>query len=268
MNSIRVGVPEFLSVRPLIYGVMRHINPDLELVYEQPGTLARDIDAGRLDAALVPSIEYLRGIGRHHLDGAALVARPGKGALSLVSRVPLEEIRRVAVDEFCRTPITVLRIVLGELHGLMPDLLVEKHMTAACLERYDAMLLSGDRALHLELEGGPEGCDVHNVSDMWQRLTGVPLVAGLWVFQDPSLNATLTRTLITSRNLGVQNLARLCEGIAQTSQFDAGLLFDYLTTCWSYEFGLAEQEGLRALEAYAMRYNLLHKKRLENISIG
>lgn len=266
MNAIRVGVPHFISIRPLIYGIMRNINPDLRLVYAEPASLAGDIDAGRLDAALIPSIEYLRGSGRHMVEGVSLVARPGTGSLSLVSRVPVADIRRVAVGEFCRSPLTVLRVVLAEQHGVLPDLLVEKNLTNACFDRYDAVLLSGDGALQQELDGCPDGCEVYNLTDMWQEVATAPLVVGVWVYEDATIGTALTRTLVTSRNLGVQNLARLCEGIADTSQYDAGVLYDYLTSCWSYDFGPDEHKGLRVLEDYAMHYDLMRKRRFEKVS--
>jgi hypothetical protein len=70
---------------------------------------------------------------------------------------------------------------------------------------------------------------------------------------------------VTSRNLGVQNLSRLADGIAQTTQFDREHLYGYLSQCWSYNMGQEELDGLRALEEFALQYDVLREARLERV---
>ena len=80
MNQIRIGAPHFISVRPLVYGFTHNVTPHVELVYGEPAMLADALERGRLDAALIPSIEYLRGVGRFVVEGPALLARPAPGS--------------------------------------------------------------------------------------------------------------------------------------------------------------------------------------------
>jgi len=262
---IRLGVPQFIAARPLIYGLMRGGANRVEFTYNEPAILSDALARGQLDAALIPSIEYLRGTGHFYVAGPALVARPGRANIILVARKPLAELERVAVGEFCRTPVAALRVVLSELHDSEPDLLVEKNPNADWRECYDAILLAGDAALRRLTDEPVAGDTVHNVTSMWSELTGQPLVAALWVYSDPAIGTELSKLLLTSRNLGVQNLSHLCDGIAQTSQYDAEFLYDYLFNGWSYELHDNELTGLRTLEEHGLRFDLLRHGRMADV---
>lgn len=262
MSRIRVGVPQSISVRPLIYGLIRTPQAGVEMYYDEPGVLAEAVERGDLDAALVPAIEYLRGVGGTRIDGPALVARPEGHGVLLVARVPVDQVERVAVHEFCRTPVAAARVVLDRLHGIRPDLLVDKQFNADWGERYDAILITGDAALDFTVTGHRAELEVHNIVEMWTQLTGHTLPLGLWVSRSPEVEATFARWLITSRNLGIQNLSRLADGIAATSQYDGETLYNYFTHSWSYALDDDAFAGLGALEELALEYDLVRAGRL------
>lgn len=267
MSPIRLGIPQHICARPLVYGLMRNTGSRMQVVYGESSALAEAVQRGRLDAALVPSIEYLRGTGERYVEGPAMVASAADGNILLVTQTPIEEIQRIAVSEFCRTPVTVLRVVLAGAHGVTPDFLVEKNLSG-WRESYDAVLLSGDAALQYCCTEPLAGDTRHNVAGLWYQLTAAPLVTALWVYNDAELSTELNKSLITSRNLGMQNLSHLADGIAQTSQYESKFLYDYLNNCWTYDMRDARRAGLRTLEEQALRYDLLRHSRLENVPAG
>lgn len=261
MRGITIGAAPFVSTRPLIYGITSDRSEDVTLTYDEPSLLAEALMRGELDVALVPSIEYLRGIGRFHIEGPALVAQPGGGGVLLASQKPLAEVERIAVGEFSRTPIAALRIVLAERYNVTPDILVEKNLRQRWREQYDAVLISGDGALPGGLHDEP-CAEVVNVCSLWYSVTSKPLVTALWVFNDETLRSRLTELLVSSRNAGVQNLSHLADGIAQSTQYDGSQLYDYIAQSWSYQMGPDELDGLRRLEELAMQYDVLREARL------
>jgi len=265
VKHIRIGVPQYISVRPLIHGLIVGPQQDIEILYDDPGILAEGLDRGALDVALIPSIEYLRGAGRAMVEGPALVARATGSGVVLVSQKPVTEIERIAVHEWCRAPIVVLRTVLHKLYGVMPDLLVEKNLGGGWREKYDAVLVGDDAALDYSTQAPPDGCEVINVVEMWGKVVPHPLPLGLWVYTDTELTATFSKWLMTSRNLGLQNLSRLADGIAATSHHDSQSLYDYFTQAWSYQLDDDAMAGLRALESLAIEYDLMHGVRLEKV---
>ena len=57
-DSIRIGAVNYLNTKPLIFR-LEQVLPRAEIVMDLPSRLADDLAAGRLDVALIPSIEYL-----------------------------------------------------------------------------------------------------------------------------------------------------------------------------------------------------------------
>lgn len=266
-HEIRLGATYYLCARPLLFGMTRSPVKGVELLYDEPGTLADKLEKKELDAALIPSIEYLRGVGNYFIKGPALVTKPGAGGLLLVSQKPLEEIEVIAVDEYCRTPIAALRIVLDSLHHLLPDICVAKNADHNWREQYDAAMLSGDRALHYLYEA-PEGLDdVYDVGQMWYQLTSTPLIDSLWAYNDESFEGHLEKILHTSRNLGINSLPVLASGLAATTPYDRGFLHEHFNARWSYQMGDPELEGLKLLEDYARRYQLVRQRRMEKSAL-
>jgi len=264
--NIRVGVHDFVSARPLIYGLTRRQAREVELVYQEPGLLAESLHRGQLDAALVPTIEFLRGVGGYYLDGPALIARPSVGSLLLVSKGPAESLKRVAVCEFCRSPVAVARIMLAEKFGATPDLCVNKNMRGDWREQYDGVLLTGDRGLDYLAERPDPDVTVINLAELWDELTSLPLVMSLWVYNDKALAGQITKIMVLSRNLGLRNLSRLSDGISFSSPHNGEMIYDYLVNCWGYQFDSEGLEGLRAFEEYALRYDLIRHGRLSEVA--
>ena len=95
----RRPLPERLAadVLPAAAGAGRPIVTDL------PSRLADGLAAGRLDVALVPSIEYFRNPGCTIVSDACIASEGPVRSIKLYSRVPLERIGSLALDEGSRT---------------------------------------------------------------------------------------------------------------------------------------------------------------------
>jgi chorismate dehydratase len=260
VNELKYGAADFISTRPLLAGLMRS---GASVTFEPPASLVESFARGRYDAALVPSIEYLRGAGRHILAGPALVGRAAQGGIVLVGQKPIVAIERIAVGEFCRTAVAVLRIALAEQHHVFPDLLVEKRIDEDdWRDRYDAALLTGDAALRETSAEKTQGLTRYNITEMWRTLTKTPLVHAVWIYDDETRAADIARALNESRRAGLDSLSSLAEDTARAAGLDAMVVYDYYTRAWSYDLGEAELEGLRALNDYARKYDLIRESRL------
>ncbi len=146
-----------------------------------PSRLADGLAAGELDVALIPSVEYLRGASRGYeiLPGFAIAARGAVRSVKLFSRVPVETIARLALDEGSRTSQALVRVWLDAAHGVRPSSIESLPLGVPPLESTaDAVLLIGDRAMKV-----PDSA-FHTVVDLgeaWVALTGLPFVFALWV---------------------------------------------------------------------------------------
>ncbi len=264
MKTICIGAPCFISVRPLLFGITRSPDKRVSLIYDEPGNLASALERGAMDAALIPSIEFLRGIGKYHVDGPAHIAKENSSSLLLIAKGELDTLQRVAVNEFSRTPVAVLRIVLDHLYKVMPDICVVKDVQENWQDSFDAVLLAGDQGLKQLYEKPFPEMKVHNLSQLWHSIASRPLVLSLWAYNDQHLGGKLKKILIASRNLGDQNLSLLSDGIAQTTEYDGQFLYQQFRKGWCYEMGLGEVEGLKTLEEYALQYQLIREKRIQD----
>ena len=128
-----------------------------------PSRLAERLAEGTLDVALIPSVEYLRGVGRGYeiLPGFAIAARGPVRSVKLFSRVPWQRIERLALDAGSRTSQALARIWLDARHGVRPPVVEELPLGVSVLESTaDAVLVIGDRAMKVPHEPFHEVVDL------------------------------------------------------------------------------------------------------------
>ena len=147
---IRIGAVSYLNTRPLIYGLQQRLGSSGELTLALPSVLADDLQAGRLDVALIPSVEYFRGTDYRVVSNAAIACRGPVWSVRLLSRVPVPNIRRLALDEGSRTSAAMLKVLLWEMYSLTPETVPLPIDCAAESVDADAILMIGDRAMHPE----------------------------------------------------------------------------------------------------------------------
>jgi chorismate dehydratase len=262
LGTLRIGAPGYVSARPLIYGLMEQARKNVVLTYADPGDLAESLERGQLDAALIPSIEFLRGVGSYYVDGPGVVTTGKTGGIVLVAARPVGEVKRIAVFEKCRTPLAALRFVLDGLYNTLPDFCVYKGPLDNWAEYYDGILLDGDNGIGYCRNRLRDGETCHDIGELWCTLFPAPLVLSLWAYNDHRLTDTLGKLLTDSRDYGMKNLSMLADGVARTGDYDSQFLYKYFATGWRYDLGPQEQEGLRLLQEHALRYQLIQRARL------
>jgi chorismate dehydratase len=260
---MRIGAVSYLNTRPLVYR-LAELAPQHKLVFDLPSRLADDLAAGRLDVALIPSIEFFHHSSYTILSDACIACRGPVRSVKLFSRVPLDTIRTLALDEGSRTSVALVQILLRERFGLTPELTplpIDARPEAIAT---DAMLLIGDRAMH-----PPRGPFVAqwDLGDVWCRWSELPFVFAMWVARgaglQPATNdscveyAEVAVLLNHSRDLGVANV----EEIAAREHAAVGLSYDeclaYLRDHLHFHLGSRELAGLRLFREHAARLGLL-----------
>jgi len=226
-RAIRVGAVSYLNAKPLYYGLEAH-EPAVHLDIDLPSRLAARLGRGDLDVALIPSVEYFRGVaeGYEVLPGFAIAARGPVRSVKLFSRVPLGQIRRLALDEGSRTSQALTRVWLD----------AELESTA------DAVLVIGDRAMKV-----PDApfCEVVDLAEAWQTMTGLPFVFALWVVRPGVDLGDLPGLLDRCRADGLAHADALAATYGPKLGLDVDVCFDYLTQVLSYDLGEPELAGLR-----------------------
>jgi chorismate dehydratase len=224
---IRLGRIAYANMAPVFFRV--------ELEYEEvtgvPTELNRRLLAGELDTAPISSIEYAR-----HADTLRLLPRlcvSSEGAvdsIQLVSKLPLDEIRSVAV-----TPESATSVVLTKV--LFPRV---EHVPLG--EDADAKLLIGDAALKSAFE---DPTPHHDLGKLWLDRTGLPMVFAVWAAPEPPNPELLELedALVASVRAARADPETLAYEAAARYGYPAGFLARYFEKL-RYRFGPRERAGL------------------------
>jgi chorismate dehydratase len=249
MSSLRIGAVSYLNTKPLVYG-LEQLLPSAELVYDLPSRLADDLAEGRLDVALIPTVEYFQDPSYQVVSDACIACRGPVLSVSLLSRCPRSEIRSLALDEGSRTSVALVQILLREQYGLTPSLLPLPIGSAAQDVDADAVLVIGDRAIHAEKGGFVEAWDL---GDEWYRWSGLPFVFAMWTARGGlSIDlGPLQEALETARDAGLANLASIARQEAGTLGLNEQQCLAYLRDNLHFSLGEKEREGLELFRQYA-----------------
>ncbi|RJP69129.1 MAG: hypothetical protein C4532_11185 [Candidatus Abyssobacteria bacterium SURF_17] len=252
-GALRVGSVPYLNARPLV----RHLNPAqppvMELRFEVPSRLTTLMEGGRLDVALLPSIEYFRSKGYRILPGISLSADGPVQSVCIFSKVPIERIRCLALDDSSRTSVALAKILLKRKLGSLPRLAVCSPDCRLRNIEADAALLIGDAAMRFYSQNAPF---IMDLGEEWKKLTGLPFVYAMWVVRPGIDTRELEPKLLQARDEGVARIP----GIAVEASRELGLseevCLNYLTNIMKYGLEERELEALRIFQGLAAQDGL------------
>ncbi len=243
MPPLRIGVVAYINSRPLARGLERWKDDGrFVLVYLSPAKLADELAAGRLDVGLLPSVELLRIPDLSVVPGLAIAATREVRSVLLVSKVPIREIRRVALDRNSRTSAALVKIVLAERYGIAPETSPAAPELERMLETADAALVIGDPALRIDRSRYV----VLDLAGEWFELTGLPFVFAVWAVRKDVDAAAIADLLRSSFELGRREMSEIIAETARESGLQAAVVGDYFERNLRFEMTDAERDGLSA----------------------
>jgi len=249
-SAIRIGAVQYLNTKPLVYGLAAR---GIGVAYDLPSRLADQLSAGRLDVALIPSIELFRGDGYRVVSDACIGCRGPVMSVKLYFRTQPGRVARLAVDEGSRTSATLARILLAEQHGVVPQVEVLPIGAGLADTSADAVLLIGDRAI-----GSQRGSFqlIWDLGDEWCRWTGLPFVFAVWAARSGVDVRHVEPLLTAARDAGRANLASIAAAEAASHGLTVPQCLSYLRDNLHYELGPRERAALARFYGYAEAISL------------
>ena len=258
MPKLRVGIVNYLNSKPLAWGFLKGHHADLFAPsYHPPALVARLLGQGTLDIGLIPSIEVQRIPNLKILPDLCVASRQEVKSVLLVSRGPLDGVRKVALDQNSRTSAALLRVLLRERYGLNPEYLHERPDPERMLAEADAALLIGDPALKVER-------DKYHVIDLaaeWNELTGHPFVFAVWAVRPEVDLPDLPFYFKSSLRYGLSSVDTLSRESAAELGLDSSDVRDYLTENLSFFMRREEIAGLEEFYRRAHAHGLILEPR-------
>jgi chorismate dehydratase len=239
-KPIRIGAVNYLNTKPLICD-LEELAPGARLALDLPSRLADQLARGEIDVGLIPAIEFFRGDGYSVVSNIAIASRGPVLSVTLFSRVPWMNIRRLALDVGSRTSAALAQILLRKRYGVEPELLSLPLDRAAEEVDADAVLLIGDRAMHACLPGFAHAFDL---GAEWQEWTGLPFVYAFWAVRSGVDLGPVEEALHEAKRRGREQIGRIAQREAAVLGLDAGFCRRYLGNIIHFDMGPREQAGL------------------------
>ena len=254
-DVIRIGAVNYLNTKPLICD-LDELAPQAELVLDLPSRLADRLVAADLDVALIPVVEYFRAGGYSVIPDISIATRGPVLSVTLFSRVPWAEVRRVALDEGSRTSAALTQVLLRRRYGVRAELLPLPIDRDAEDVDADAVLLIGDRAMRACLPGFNHAYDL---GQEWFDWTGLPFVFAFWAVR-PGVDLNgVDQALSEAKRRGIARAGRIAAREAGPLGLDAGFCRRYLSTILHFDLGPRELAGLRHFHALACDLGLARR---------
>lgn len=230
-----------------------------EISYTIPSACAHALAEGTADIGIIPAAAYTQIPGLQILPDVAIASRRAVRSILLVSKVPVEKIRTLALDTSSMTSVALAKILLRwqggerEYTPMEPDL--EKMLAA-----HDAGLLIGDPALQVDRTR----YQTLDLAEEWIRLTGKPFVFAFWAVRgqavaeaDPSLDLAAMFRESRDNGLRPENLSRMVTEWSARLKLSAGEVRSYLTQNIHYRLDAECIDGLQAFYRYSSEIGAL-----------
>ena len=201
---------------------------DFDISYTIPSACARSLAEGTADIGIIPAAAYASTPDLVIIPDIAIAARSAVRSILLVSKMPLDRVRTVALDTSSLTSVALAKILFAKWLGgaraysdMAPNL---DAMLAAC----DAALLIGDPALQVDRERYIS----LDLAEEWHARTGKPFVFAFWAVRRAALaghdQAAIARVFKDSRDHGL--MPEHLEAIAQEWAPRLGLTLEAVRT--------------------------------------
>ena len=279
MTKLRISVVQYLNTAPLVRGFTHGpLRGKYDLSFTVPSQCAEALRTGTADVAIIPAIEYPRivsqGVALTILPGLAIASKERVRSLLLLSKVPIRQARRIALDRSSRSTQALVKILAAQRWQISPEFVEADPDPAAMLANSDAALVIGDVALRIAIAAETHvtrGADVewlatgatisipairqlhiYDVVKEWWHLTEKPAVLAIWAARNESfpnnlVPAELVADFLASRDFGLSQISKIAAEAAKEMHLPEKDLRLYLEENIDYTL---DQENFQGLQRF------------------
>ena len=238
---------------------LRHGSPAFDISYTVPSGCAAELAAGSADIGIIPAAAFANIPGLAIIPGVAIASKRSVRSILLVSKVPLEKIQTVALDNSSLTSVALVQILFAKWWGGNRQFVSASPNLEKMLEQNDAALVIGDTALLVDRSR----YITYDLAEEWIQFTGKPFVFAFWAVRQAVLKDFspdyLTSSFQHSRDNGLkpENLNEIAREWAPKLKLAENDVKSYLTKNIHYDLDRECVEGLSLFFEYAQQCGFL-----------
>ncbi len=272
MSKLRISIVEYLNTAPLVWGFTDGpLRGKYDLSFTVPSLCADALRNGEADIAIIPAIEYQRmGLPGEFLvlPGISVAAKGPVRSILAISRVPMSQVKRFALDSSSRSSAAMVRLLCAGPWKVAPEFVEARPDPVEMLRSADAALLIGDPALRLTLKvealatkkpGGEYCCQgdpaempvpgvetlfVYDLASEWRQWTGLPCVLAMWSARREAATPEVVADFTASKNFGVARVVEIGELAEARLGMPSKEITRYLGENVDYSLDEANRAGL------------------------
>lgn len=280
VKPVRISIVEYLNTAPLVRGFTHGpMHGKYDLSFTVPSQCAEALRSGAVDVAIIPAIEYQRIPDLVILPNLSIASKKSVRSLLLVSKKPIQEIARIALDRSSRSTQALTRILCEKLWRIQPEFFEAAPDLPAMLQQADAALLIGDPALRLAIacapgaRRDPQGdlvstsssaglsgdatVYIYDIVEKWRAMTGLPAVLAVWAARREAVTPQLVQDFQDSLAFGLQHVDAIASEAAAEMQLPANDLRRYLMENIDYHLDAENLQGLMRYYQLAAELGLI-----------
>ena len=265
MRRLRISAISYLNTAPLMWdfergGLEHSASREFDISYTLPSGCAQALAEGRADIGIIPAAAYAEIAGLQILPDVAIASRREVRSILLVSKVPIEEVRTVALDTSSLTSVALTKVLFAKWLGGGRTFTPMAPEIDKMLGGHDAGLVIGDPALKIDRRR----YHTLDLAEEWIRHTGKPFVFAFWAVRNDALaeaspSLDLPAVFQTSRDHGLEpsSLNQIAREWAPRLEIGEGDVRSYLTQNIHYKLDPGCLEGLQLFYRYAAEIGAL-----------
>jgi chorismate dehydratase len=258
LTPTRLGAVGYLNARPLTWALDQA--PDRwKIRYDVPSVCADLLRSGETDLGLIPSFEYLQSPDYRFVPGVGIGSRGPVASVALFSRVPVGDVRRIALDTSSRTSVALIKVLCRHRFAIAPEFVPHGPDLAAMTRQADAALLIGDPAL--EADPGALGLRKVDLGEEWTAMTGLPFIYAAWTGRPGAIDRAGIGALQEAQDEGARATEAIAAEYARGDAATASRAAAYLRHNVKYGLGPDEAAGLQTFLDYAADLGLAPRRR-------
>ncbi len=236
----KFAVLPYVNAAPLVH-FLCDICPEAQVTYRKPRESLGELTAGKVDAAIVPVVDYFATPGLEMVEGLGICADGKVESVLLQCECPLHKVDTVSRDPASKTSNVLAELLLKRHFRIAHDIKIGPTGEA------DAHVVIGDRALCTE-----PAFESYDLAAEWKNMTGLPFVFAVWVHKAGfSQKLELSRMLHMAKGAGVVAIDRLSKLHANRLGLPEARCRHYLTSCLHYDIGSKEKTGMHLFRKLA-----------------